>query len=229
VKATALDLEILRKGWFGSLPEALQSRIVAGSRTRSFRKGEFLIRQGDAGRGMHGLLAGRTHHLRQVSEADEVLLHVGEPGLWVGEYPLLSGDISIGSVFAATPVRTLFLPAREYEQIIDDEPRYLRYFCRLLAHRFAVALRALTESHRLAPEDWLLSRLQGILELQRTDAVTGPRVDKITLSQSELANMVGLSRQTLSVLLGRLVKRTSIEVGYRSIRVLGEPAIQRGR
>ena len=55
------------------------------------------------------------------------------------------------------------------------------------------------------------------------------RYDTITLSQSELANMVGLSRQTLSVLLGRLVKRAAIEVGYRSIRVLGEPAIRRGR
>lgn len=226
MKATALDLEILRKGWFGSLPEPLQSRIVERSRTRSFRKGEFLIRQGDAGKGMQGLLSGRTHHVRQINEAEEVLLHVGEPGIWVGEYPLLSGDHSIASVIAATPVRTLFLPVREYEEILDDEPRYLRYFCRLLAHRFAVALRALTESHRLAPEDWLLSRLESILELQRTDAATMPRVDTITLSQSELANMVGLSRQTLSVLLGRLVKRTEIEVGYRSIRVLGEPAIR---
>jgi CRP-like cAMP-binding protein len=226
VKASSLDLDVLRRGWFGSLPERLQASIVSRSRPRNFLKGEFLIRQGDVGRGMHGLISGRTHHMRQVSEAEEVLLHVGEPGLWVGEYPLLSDDNSIGSVIAATSVRTLFLPVREYEAILDEEPRYLRYFCRLLAHRFAVALRALTESHRLAPEDWLLARLAGVLELQRSGATTEMRYDTITLSQSELANMVGLSRQTLSVLLGRLVKRHSIEVGYRSIRVLGNPALR---
>lgn len=215
----ALDLDVLKAGWFGGLPEPLQARIVSRSRLAKFAKGDCLIRQGDGAKGLHGLLAGRTHHLRQVSETEEVLLHVGEPGLWVGEYPLLSGDGAVGSVVAAAPSRTLFLPAHEYEAIIDEEPRYLGHFTRLLAYRFAVAFRFLAESHGLTPEDWLLSRLRGLLDIQRAGAGTEPPLDTISISQSQLANMVGLSRQTLSVLLSRLVKRGLIEVGFRSIRV----------
>jgi CRP-like cAMP-binding protein len=41
------------------------------------------------------------------------------------------------------------------------------------------------------------------------------------LSQVELASMVGLSRQRLSTLLGRLAAQGLIEVGFRRIRVLG--------
>lgn len=215
----ALDLDVLQAGWFGGVPEPLQARILSRSRLAKFAKGDCLIRQGDSAKGLHGLLAGRTHHLRQVSETEEVLLHVGEPGLWMGEYPLLSGDTAIGNVVAAAPSRTLFLPAHEFEAIIDEEPRSLGHFTRLLAHRFAVAYRFLAESPGLTPEDWLLSRLRGILDIQRAGANAEPTLDTIAISQSQLANMVGLSRQTLSMLLARLAKRGLIEVGFRSLRV----------
>lgn len=219
VKLSAHDQDVLKAGWFGGLPENLKASIVSRSRSAAFAKDEVLIRQGDVARGMHALLAGRTHHLRQVGEGEEVLLHVGEPGLWFGEYPLLSGERSIGSVVAAAPSRTLFLPEREFEAIIDEHPRYLRHFGRLLAYRFAAAFRFLAESHGLRPEDWLLSRLEGILDIQRTGANSAPPLDTISISQSQLANMIGLSRQTLSALLARLAKRGLIEIGFRSIRV----------
>ena len=45
----------------------------------------------------------------------------------------------------------------------------------------------------------------------------------LTVSQLDLARMVGVSRQTLNVLLRRLDKERLIEIGSRSIRVL-EPA-----
>jgi len=223
VELSVQDLKVLNAGWFGTLPEQLQSGIVSRSRLMTFRKGEVLIRQGDVAKGMHALLAGHTRHLVQVSEEEEVLLHVGDPGIWVGEYPLLSGLRSNGSVVASVPSRTLFLPAREFEAIVDEEPRHLRHFSRLLAYRWGVAFRFLAESHGLTPEGWLLSRLNGIIDIQRSVESSEPRPDTISISQSQLANMIGLSRQTLSVLLARLAKRGLIDIGFRSIRVRRNP------
>jgi DNA-binding transcriptional regulator LsrR (DeoR family) len=40
------------------------------------------------------------------------------------------------------------------------------------------------------------------------------------VSQAELANMVGLSRQTLNALLADLQARGLVEVGYRRVRLL---------
>ncbi len=56
--------------------------------------------------------------------------------------------------------------------------------------------------------------------LWRDDLPTSGPVD-LPLSQVELASMVGLSRQRLSTLLGRLAAQGLIEVGFRNIRVLG--------
>jgi DNA-binding GntR family transcriptional regulator len=42
----------------------------------------------------------------------------------------------------------------------------------------------------------------------------------LTVSQADLARMVGVSRQTLNVLLGKLAQAGLIEAGFRHIRVL---------
>ena len=53
---------------------------------------------------------------------------------------------------------------------------------------------------------------------RRLDAqIQGP-ID-INVSQTELATMVGVSRQTLCMLLGRLQERGQIDVGYKRVRV----------
>lgn len=216
----SLELEQLKRSpWFSSLPEALRTQILQRSAVRSFRKGEFLIREGGAPKGLYGLMHGRTRHVRSVGDGDEVLMQVGQPGIWFGEFPLLSGQPSIGSVVADTSGHALFLPAAEFQRIIDGEPRYYREFNRLMWERFALAYRFVAEAQGLAPEAWLRSRLIGLAEHQQGQKpVQGPAT--ITMSQSELANMIGMSRQTLNMLLAQMKERGVIEVGYRTIRLL---------
>lgn len=214
------ELEQLKRSpWFRPLPETLKAQILQRSAVRSFRKGEFLIREGGAPKGLYGLMHGRTRHVRSVGDGDEVLMQVGEPGIWFGEFPLLSGQPSIGSVIADAPARTLFLPAAEFQRIVDEEPRFYRDFNRLMWERYALAYRFVAESQGLSPEAWLRSRLIGLAEHQQGQrSVQGPAM--ISMSQSELANMIGMSRQTLNMLLARLQARGVVEVSYRSIRLL---------
>lgn len=221
MRVRPVDLELLRQGhWFGSLPAPLQAMIAERSIVRAYRKGEFLIREGEPGKGIFALLAGRTRHLRSVGDGGEVVLHVGEAGAWFGEYPILCRQPTVGSVVADAASRALFLPAGEFERIVDEEPRYLRPFAVLLGERFALLWRFAAEVRGLEPEQWLRARLAGVVEMQRRDRPSQEPAT-ITLSQSELATMVGLSRQHLSVLLRRLQERGLIEVGYRKIRVIG--------
>jgi CRP-like cAMP-binding protein len=206
--------------WFGSLPEALQVAILDRSRERRFGPGEFLVREGEPGKGMFGLLEGRTRHTRSIGDSDEVLMHIGEPGLWFGEYPLLSGQPAIGSIAADGAVRTLFLPKAAFDRIVEAEPRFYRAFNLLLCERFALSFRLLAEARGLSPEDWLRQRLAGVAEVQGRAATVPAAQTTLTMSQTELASMVGLSRQTLNVLLTRLQARGLVEIGYRKIRLL---------
>ena len=122
-------------------------------------------------------------------------------------------------MIADTAVRVLFLPAPEFEHLVDQEPRHLRHFARLLAERFALLWRYVAEATGLSPEEWLRTRLLGLVQVRRLNDDSSEAAT-ITMSQTELANMVGLSRQTLNLLLARLQSRGVIEVGYRKIRVL---------
>lgn len=78
----------------------------------------------------------------------------------------------------------------------------------------------LAESGGLMSEEWLRTRLVDLAAMRRDECPTSDP-STITMSQSDLAKMVGVSRQTLSGPLDRLETRCLMKVGYRSIRVLG--------
>jgi len=122
-------------------------------------------------------------------------------------------------MIADTRVRALFLSAAEFERIIDAEPRYYRAFMALLLERYARVFGSVAELHGLPSEERLRRRLESIAAFWRDGLPTAGPVD-IPLSQVELASMVGLSRQRLSTLLGRLEAQGLIEVGFRKIRVI---------
>ena len=134
---------------------------------------------------------------------------------------LVTRQVAAGSVIAATAVRTLFLPVAAFERLIELEPRHLRPFACLLGERFAVAYRYIAEEQVLSPAERLLSRLRGIVAIQRRDPADRQPMT-ISMSQAELANMLGLSRQTLNALLAGLQSRGLIEVGYKRVRVLAQ-------
>ena len=218
--AVSPDVEFLRRGrWFGSLPAALQSIIVERAITRCYGKGAFIIHEGAPPRGLFALLEGRVHVVRGIAESEQALIHVGEPGMWFGEHGMLSGRPALASVVATTNARTLLLPVADFQRIVADEPRYYPQFAALLFERYATVFRYASEARAVPAEDWLWTRLQDLAANRRRDAqVQGP-ID-INVSQSELATMVGVSRQTLCMLLGRLQARGQIDVGYKRIRVL---------
>jgi CRP-like cAMP-binding protein len=213
---------LLKSGhWFGGLPAALQDLIIERSVQKSYRKGDYIVREGNPPKAMHAVLSGRVRVTRKVGdEQEELLIQLGGPGFWFGDYAVFASANSIGSIVADSAVTTLALTVREFERIVQEEPGYFRAFADLLFERYADLFRYLGESRGLAPEDWLRTRLIDLAAVMRRD---NPGVDAgvITLSQAELAAMMGVSRQTLSTLLGRLEARGIISVGFRSIRVLG--------
>ena len=213
----APEIEILRRGrWFAALPPALRARMAQRAVLRRFRTGQYLLREGDPPRGMFGLVQGRTRHVCAVGEDREVLMHVGGPGLWTGEYALLSGARSVGSVIADAPSLALHLSAKDWQCIVDEDPRWLAHFAALVAERFATAYRAYADAQAMARDEWVYARLKLVAQVEREH---GSPVPRIKLSQSHLASMVGVSRQTLNAALMRLQARGLLQVGFRTIEL----------
>lgn len=216
---TAWMLRLLREGaWFNALPAALQDRFVSSLVVRTYRRGQTVTRAGSRVDGLYGLLEGRLLVIRPVANNIEDLIHVAEPGFWIGEYSLLTDDVAMVSTIASTASRMVILPRPAFDAMIDEEPGWFRPFARLALQRYGLLLRQLADTRTLPPEARLRARLADIIDLRRHERFSrGPIV--LRLSQEELARIVGVSRQTLNALLADMRAAGLIELGFRSLKI----------
>ena len=209
----------MRRGLVRGLTPALQDTILARAIVRSFNKGQVVSLEETAAKGLFAVLEGHVRLVRDLGAGEEALLHVAEPGFWFGEFAVMTGRPTVVTALAHSPVRALVLSKTHFDQIVADEPRYYAEFARLAFERYEALLHVLSEAHGLSPESRLRRRLAAMARQRQQDQPSGdaPIID---VSQADLARMVGISRQTLNVLLGKLHELGLVDAGFRRIRVL---------
>lgn len=203
--------------WYVELPEAARHAFVQGAQERTFRTGDAIAAEGAPANGMHVLLSGTVRITRSVGLAQQMLMMVGAPGFIISLYSSIAGRAECVTFTCEAATRTLWLPQPALEALVTD-PDAHRTFLRLLWDRYELLMIGYAASQHSASEDWLRIRLGTLARLQRVNGQADPST--IALPQAELADILGVSRQTLNSLLNRLAARGVIEVGYRRIRLL---------
>lgn len=123
------------------------------------------------------------------------------------------------TAIAMTGLQTFVLPKAAFDRIVDEKPRYPPR-ARIVLERFHIVMRFLAESFRMSPDHRLRLRLADLAETKRPQTTSdGPAV-LLDMSRSELAEIIGLSRQKLNRRLKRLEEEGWVELAPRSIRVL---------
>jgi CRP-like cAMP-binding protein len=212
--------ELLCKGrWYRSLPPELQQRILAASRVRDFTAGEVIALEGASPAGMSAVLSGEVKLVRQARQGNESLLMICEPGFWFGEYAVMTGEKTLVCAIAKTRACLLVFPKREFDRIVEEEPRYYRHFSALALLHAGKVLRAFFHGSSLQPASRLRGQLALLCELKIGVHGVDPPVE-LPYSQAELASFVGVSRQTMNMLLQALANDGLIELGFKRIRVL---------
>jgi CRP-like cAMP-binding protein len=216
--------------WFGRLPQALREQVITRSSVRSYAKGQLLSLEGSPPKGLFAVLEGQVQLVAAMGAGDDALVHVGGPGFWFGEFAVLTGNPTVVTAIAHSPVRALLLPKPQFDLIVEEDPRSFRYFAELAFERYAALLRAFAEVQESTPDARLRRRLAALVQLQREDRMEAGRVT-LGVTQADLSRMIGISRQTLNRLLGQLQERGLIELGFRKIivpepRRLGEVAAE---
>ena len=158
------------------------------------------------------------HLVREVAD-EEALLHVAEPGFWFGEFAVLAAQPTMVTAVAHSPVRALMLPKAQFDRIIEEDARHYQAFARLALDRYAALIRVFVGVPGLSPEARLRRRLAAMVRQRQQDRPSAGPVS-LAVSQGDLARMVGVSRQTLNAILGKLREKKLIEVTFRRIRVL---------
>ena len=197
-----LALEALARSplFQGILPEELE-RLARGMVSRRYRRNEVVFHEADPGESLHVIVAGRVKITRESMEGEEAIVAIIGPGDTFGELVLLDGAVRSATATAIEATETMTMTRGAFSALVDVSGPFRWQLLGGIAHRLRRLTDQLAEVHFLD--------LTGRLALQLTrlaeEAAPGKQFDielRATLTQSDLAAMVGGTRQRVNQILG---------------------------
>jgi CRP/FNR family cyclic AMP-dependent transcriptional regulator len=201
----AFALESLRSCVLFAKADADAVRTVAqGMRRRRYRRNEVIFHQSDPGETLHIVAAGAVKITLPSPEGEEAIIATLRRGDFFGELALLDGAPHSATATALEPTETLTLPRETLRGLMrrDEELRDA------LLGALAAEIRRLTahveELHFLDLAGRLAMRLTRLARETNPTATGEVRLDW-PYTQSDLAAMIGGTRQSVNKLLAELV------------------------
>ncbi|MBA2450415.1 MAG: Crp/Fnr family transcriptional regulator [Chloroflexi bacterium] len=213
-------VETLRGSPLFSHFEDEQLRSLAGGlRRRRFRRNEVIFHQGDPGDSLHLVSSGAVKIVLPSSEGEEAIIATLRRGDYFGELALVDGAPRSATAAALESTETLVLPRDAFRSLLDGEP-HLRD---ALLTGLAAELRRLTghveELHFLDLAGRLAMRLVRLANERQPAARRDVQLDW-PYTQSDLAAMIGGTRQSVNKLLSELVSEGLIRIEPDSLIIV---------
>ena len=197
--AEFVDFELLSRCYLltGLSREKLAAVMAAGCRKRIDAK-EVLFRRGDLGNDFYFLLSGGVKVSTLSREGQEVIFDVLVAGDFFGEISLIDAKPRTGTVTALVPSILFVLSKDSFLELLEQNASIGLQLLKVLAGRlrlmdaFVEDVLFLDAEARLARRVMALSRIFG-----QEDSRGEIRID-LKLSQQEMANLVGITRESVN-------------------------------
>ena len=206
LRPRSLDFQVIQDGLLRDLAER--------GRVTSFGKGDVLIREGDRGDTMLVILSGRVKVFSSNSDGKEVIYNIHGVGETIGEMALDHGTRS-ASVLAMEETTCSIINHEELRRYIAANPDFAMQLIAKLISRTRIAVESLRQMALLDVHGRLVKLLTSLTPDQKGIGNVTER-----LSQQELADRVGASRDMVSRILHSLEEEGYVEIRSRQIEVL---------
>ena len=189
------------------LNDSLLREIASTGGVKRYPANAVLINEGDAADTLFIILSGRVKVYAGNAAGKEVILNEHGPGEYVGEVPL-DGGVRSASVMTLEPTSCALVTGANLRDFIASHPDFALHLIRNLILR----LRSLTDSVKSLALDDVYGRVVGLLH-KLAVAEGGERIVPQRLTQQEIADRVGASREMVS----RIFKELTVG-GYLSMK-----------
>ncbi|WP_066556299.1 Crp/Fnr family transcriptional regulator [Croceicoccus bisphenolivorans] len=209
---------------FADCSEDELSEIVARAQVRSFPAGKEILAQGEDGDALFILLSGVARVSVLAANGREIVLDYAEGGEVLGEIAMIDNGLRTASVHAFTDCEALRLTRQSFTEIVERHPQMAMRLLQALARRLRQtnltieAERAYTSGPRLAR--FLLRLMIG--EGDQKDS--GSQL-KLALSQGELGNFAGMSREQINRQLSAWVDCGIVSLHQGKVTILDREAL----
>jgi CRP/FNR family cyclic AMP-dependent transcriptional regulator len=194
VQITMNHLEILgNHPILGELPRASIQRLLSRATTRKLRRGATIFAKGDAGTQLIAVLSGRVKIVVSSPEGREAVLNVVHEGEVFGEIALFDGCSRTASAIAVTDCELLSIDRRHFLPMVREQPDVAIKLIEILCAR----LRRSSEQYEDIMFLNLRARVAKLL-LRLAEEVGGPLPRKVLVTQQEMSQMAGMSRESIN-------------------------------
>jgi CRP/FNR family cyclic AMP-dependent transcriptional regulator len=198
---------------FAELREKTLAGLVQASQRKKLPKGNYLFMQGDLCETVYVVRSGSIAIILISSDGRELLINEMRPGDCFGEVGVLTAQPRSTGAVARLNSEVLAIPGAAFIAAIDNEPILTRRVLNAIAER----LRASSERESALVFLDAPARLgRVLLQLDQQYSEDG----YVTISQAELAQRTGLSRQTVAKALGKWRRAGWLITGRGRIVVL---------
>ena len=188
--------------------------IAATGVVRQFPKQTVLIHDGDTGDSLYIILSGRVKVYASNAAGREVVIDFRGPGETLGEMSL-DGSTRSASVMTVEPTTCAIVNRSHFRDFILAHPDFAMHLIEKLIHR----VRVTTENVKSLALSDVYGRLARLLTSLARD-VDGRLVVPEKLTQQDIAERIGASRDMVSRLLKDLVGGGYLAVEGRTIAIL---------
>lgn len=204
---------------FSDLEEEELERFSHVAVPRSFPAGTRVFHEGDDSDACYIVKDGSFRVTREHSDGRAITLATLGPGEIFGELAMLDGDQRSASAEALTDGDLLALPANDVRALLARHPEIsLKLVAGLVRRLRAANVRLSRQSFQTVP-----SRVAGILaQLSREAQNDGDAEEEVTIemNQTDLAQLAGTSRESVSRFLAELERAGVVRSGRGRVTVL---------
>jgi CRP-like cAMP-binding protein len=184
---------------FSELQLADVARLV---KIRRFGKHELVVREGEPGEAFYVILTGTVAIVRSASDGRETILSMLKDRDFFGEMSVLDTSARSASVRAMTNVVLGVIEREAFLDLIDHTPGIGRLLVIALSERLRAANALITSTTSQDIRSRLASLLLNLMQSFGEPAENGT-VISLRLTNQELANMIGTTRETVNRTLNR--------------------------
>ena len=199
---------------FSCLGEPDLRVLEENSSVKTFPRRSILINEGDLTNSLYVIERGRVKVYLGDESGKEIVLATHGPGEYFGELALLDNAPRSASVMTLTEVSTVIITKQEFDALLEKHPHIAGLLLKGLTQR----LRTLTENVRSLALMDVYGRVAKLLLSLASDDGGELRIRE-RLTQQDLANRIGASREMVSRILKDLASGGYISTVGREIRI----------
>lgn len=215
---------IERNGLFRGLERATVERIAALATRRTYKSDSIVFMRGDPGDALYGVVTGRVRISASAARGKEISLNVMDPGDAFGEIALLDGHPRTAAATTLAPTELIVIRRDQFLDLLQREPRLAVHLIELLCKRVRWTSEQMEDSSLLSAPARLAKRVLALASTQGRTTPTGPQ---LRISQEQLAQFLGLSRQIVNKHLQTWKRKGWITLGRGSIVVANDKALRK--